>query len=92
MRQLERTLRTLFLRLQRREIFDEGVKQVMITHQRIKAYSRGAAPAGRINEDDRVGEVLGLGVDVERGVGGIIPVQATRIRRGSATGEGAGPR
>jgi ATP-dependent Lon protease len=32
-----------------------------------------------MNPGDRVGEVLGLGVDVERGIGEVIPIQATRI-------------
>lgn len=34
----------------------------------------------QINEESRVGEMLALGVDPERGMGSIIPVQATPVR------------
>jgi ATP-dependent Lon protease len=84
-RQLEWTLRTLFLRLQRREIFDQEESSVVITHQLIKRYLEEPTLPKRINEEDRVGEVLALGVDVERGIGSVIPIQATRIRGASNT-------
>jgi ATP-dependent Lon protease len=35
-----------------------------------------------INEDDRIGEMMGLGVNVEVGVGILIPIQATPVRAG----------
>jgi ATP-dependent Lon protease len=78
-RQLELVLRTLLLRLQRREVFENGRDQVAITRQLIKAsLDEPGLPSG-MNPDDRVGEVLALGVNAERGIGAVIPVQATRV-------------
>jgi ATP-dependent Lon protease len=85
-RQLEVTLRTLFLRLQRREIFDEGKDRVIITHRLIKRYLEEPTMPRNITDEDRVGEVLGLGVNAERGVGSIIPIQATAIRGAGTDG------
>ncbi len=79
-RQLEVMLRTLFLRVQRREIFDQGKARAIITHQMIRQHLEQPSTPRLINEEDRVGEVLGLGVDVERGIGSVIPIQATSIR------------
>jgi ATP-dependent Lon protease len=42
-----------------------------------------------VHIEDRIGEVLGLGVDVERGIGNVIPIQATSIRGGASEGIGA---
>jgi ATP-dependent Lon protease len=39
-----------------------------------------------INSDDRVGEMNALGVNVEHGIGSIVPVQATPIRLAGALG------
>jgi len=79
-RELERIVRTLFLRLLRKEILGKNEKSVKITRQKIKQYLDPPIPPRQISEEDRVGEMLGLGVDVERGVGSIIPIQATLIR------------
>jgi len=81
-RQLELTLRTLLLRLQRRFLFEGGEERVEIHHHLIKNCLEEPAPPATINSDDRIGEVLALGVNAERGVGGLIPVQATRIAAG----------
>jgi len=78
-RELERVIRTLFLRLLRKEILGQGQSSVLITRAKIKQYLEPPAPSRRINPDDRIGEMLGLGVDPERGIGSIIPIQATRI-------------
>ncbi len=78
-RQLELTLRKLLLRLQRRHIFEAGEEAVQITHHMIKEALDAPSPPEAINRDDRVGEILALGVNPELGVGSIIPVQATRI-------------
>lgn len=83
-RQLEQLLRTLLLRVHRKEILAGGVSQVFITRQSIKQHLDQPARPRTINDEDRVGEVLGLGVDVERGIGVIIPIQATRIAGGPA--------
>ncbi len=79
-RELERIIRTLFLRIQRKEILTGGKSSVRITRVKIKQYLEEPIRPRQINKDDRVGEMLALGVDVERGVGSIIPIQATRIR------------
>lgn len=79
-RELERVIRTLFLRLLRKEILGSGRESVIITRAKIKEFLAPPAPARHINPEDRIGEMLGLGVDLERGIGSVIPVQATRIR------------
>ncbi|MBW2072662.1 MAG: AAA family ATPase, partial [Deltaproteobacteria bacterium] len=86
-RQLERTIRTLFLRLQRKEILAGGKKSVQITRQKIKALLEEPLRPRQINDEDRIGEVLALGVNLERGVGTIIPIQATPIRAASEQGQ-----
>ncbi|MCK8602492.1 S16 family serine protease [Desulfoferrobacter suflitae] len=86
-RELERTIRTLFLRIQRKEILTKGERSVRITREKIKAYLDEPIKPRQINEDDQSGEMLGLGVDLEKGVGSVIPIQATRIGMG-ATGGG----
>jgi endopeptidase La len=84
-RELERILRTLFLRILRKEILARGEQGVRITREKVKQYLAPPSLPRQINEESRVGEMLALGVDAERGVGSIIPVQATPIRLG---GEG----
>jgi ATP-dependent Lon protease len=88
-RQLERLLRTLLLRVQRKEMFGKGLSEVCITRRLIKQYLEEPARPRRINDEDRIGEVMGLGVDVEAGIGVVIPIQATRIHGGSAEGASA---
>lgn len=85
-RELERVLRTLFLRLQRKEILGRGLQAVQVSRARIKEYLREPTRPRQINPEDAVGEALALGVEVERGIGAIIPIQATRMG-GGATGE-----
>ncbi|MCG6961731.1 MAG: AAA family ATPase [Acidobacteria bacterium] len=88
-RQLERTLRTLFLRLHRTQVL-AGRGPVVISHDVIKRSLEEPTPARTIAAEDRVGEMLALGVNVERGIGSVIPIQATRIP-GSAAGDRRGP-
>jgi ATP-dependent Lon protease len=82
-RQLERLLRTLLLRVQRKEMFEQGQSEVCITRSLIKQHLQEPARPRRINPDDRVGDLLGLGVDVENGIGVIIPIQATQVHTGT---------
>ncbi|MBC7359123.1 MAG: AAA family ATPase [Desulfacinum sp.] len=82
-RELERLLRTLFFRIQRKELDAEAPKPILITRRKIKEYLDTPSRPWKINEEDRVGEMLALGVNVERGLGSIIPIQATRIRIGA---------
>jgi endopeptidase La len=86
-RELERIIRTLFLRIQRKEILGEGKLSVRITRERIKEYIKEPIRPRQINPEDAIGEMLAVGVDVERGIGSIIPIQATRMGA-SATVEG----
>ena len=81
-RQLERIIRTLFLRIFRKEILMNGRKAVQIDREKIKQYLETPTRPWEVNEEDRVGEMLTLGVNVERGIGSIIPIQATCIRFG----------
>jgi endopeptidase La len=83
-RELERIIRTLFLRIQRKEILSGGQTGVRVTRQKIKALLKAPSPPRQIGPEDACGEMLALGVDVERGVGSIIPIQATWI--GGETG------
>ncbi|MDQ7783111.1 MAG: S16 family serine protease, partial [Desulfomonilaceae bacterium] len=89
-RELERIIRTLFLRIMRKEILGRDSAAVKLTREQVKEYLNAPARARVINEDDRVGEMTALGVNVERGMGSIIPVQATPVRAGHARGNGRG--
>ena len=86
-RELERIIRTLFLRLQRKEIMGRGERAVQISRERIKEHLREPTRPRQINAEDAVGETLALGVDVERGIGAIIPIQATRMGEGASEGK-----
>ena len=79
-RELERIIRTLFLRIFRKEILGKDLSSVLITREKIKAYLETPTPPRQISEEDRVGEMLALGVNVEQGIGSIIPIQATLFR------------
>jgi ATP-dependent Lon protease len=81
-RELERILRTLFLRILRKEILARGEHGIKVTREKVKQYLDPPSLPRQINEESRIGEMLALGVDVERGVGSIIPVQATPVRLG----------
>lgn len=78
-RQLERVIRTLFLRVFRKEILVKNRRCVLIERDTIKEHLDAPTRPWKINEEDRVGETLALGVNLERGIGSIIPIQATRI-------------
>jgi len=85
-RQLELVLRSLLLRVQRRDLVDAGRDSIRIDRRLIRE-RLDLPPRPRVaNATDRVGEVLGLGVDAERGIGAVIPIQVTRIP--GATGDG----
>ncbi len=88
-RQLERVIRTLFLRVFRKEILMKGRKTVRIDREMIKKHLDAPTRPWRIKEEDRVGEMLALGVNLERGIGSIIPIQATRIPSGGEKTEGS---
>jgi ATP-dependent Lon protease len=89
-RQLERIIRTLFLRVFRKEILMRGRKAVLIDREMIKQHLEEPTRPWKLNAEDRVGEMLTLGVNVERGIGSIIPIQATRIQFGGDAEQGAG--
>ncbi|MGD8984349.1 MAG: AAA family ATPase [Desulfobacteraceae bacterium] len=78
-RELERIIRTLFLRSLRKDILISRKHARKITRETINRYLEKPRPPWRMNEENRVGEMLALGINVERGVGSIIPIQATRI-------------
>ncbi len=86
-RELERLLRTLFFRIQRKELSDGKTRPVLITRRKIKQYLDAPIRPWKINAEDRIGEMLALGVNLERGVGSIIPIQATRIHLGNRISE-----
>jgi len=79
-RDLERVLKNLFLRVHRREVQAKKRSPVPITKEMIVQYLEEPHIARRINKDDRVGEVMGIGVNSELGIGSLIPVQATLLQ------------
>ncbi|MDR3556243.1 MAG: AAA family ATPase [Syntrophobacteraceae bacterium] len=81
-RDLERIMRTLFLRTQRKEIMVKGRTSVKLDMARIGKYLDAPNRQRSINEDDRIGEMMALGVNLEMGVGGLIPIQVTPVRVG----------
>jgi ATP-dependent Lon protease len=81
-RDLERILRTLFLRVHRKEILAKSEPFVGITREKIKEYLEDPGRPRHINEEDRVGEMMALGVNMEMGVGSLIPIQATPVKSG----------
>ena len=86
-RELERIIRTLFLRIGRKDILAQELESVKITRTVIKKYLEPPRSFRVINDEDRVGEAMGLGVNVDLGLGSLIPIQTTVIPRG---GEGEG--
>lgn len=78
-RELERVIRTLFLRIQRRKIRDRQEGAVTITREMIKGTLKEPIRPRQVNPDDAIGEMLGVGVDLERGVGSVIPIQASHM-------------
>ncbi len=81
-RELERIIRTLFLRIFRKEVLSGKNLSVRISREKVKEYLEPPRPPRQINEEDRVGEMAALGVNMELGLGMIIPIQATRIHMG----------
>jgi ATP-dependent Lon protease len=81
-RDLERIMRTLFLRTQRKEIMVKGKNSVTLDLAKIRKYLDAPNRQRLINEDDRIGEMMALGVNLEMGVGALIPIQVTPIRVG----------
>lgn len=90
-RELERVIRTLFMRSLRKEIMTARTQRVKITRQKIGEYLELPRAPRRISEDDRVGEIVALGINVERGIGTIIPIQATEIRMSRGKGPVGSP-
>jgi ATP-dependent Lon protease len=81
-RDLERIMRTLFLRTHRKEIMVKGKHSVKLDLAKIKMYLDTPNRQRLINEDDRIGEMMALGVNLEMGVGALIPIQVTPVRVG----------
>ena len=88
-RDLERIVRTLFLRAQRKEIMGEGKTSVKLTSIKIHKYLDEPNRPRLINDDDRIGEMMGLGVNMEMGIGTLIPIQVTPMKPGFDTKEGS---
>lgn len=78
-RDLERVIRTLFLRVHRLEVLGKGRAPVRITRSLIRQCVEEPDRPRLINAEDRVGEMLAIGVNAELGVGSIIPVQVTAV-------------
>ena len=85
-RDLQRILTTLFLRLHRRELQSKRKASVQVTKELIIQYLDEPNKPRSINEDDRVGEIMGLGVNSELGIGSLIPIQATPLRNAGDQG------
>ncbi len=81
-RDLERIMRTLFLRTQRKEIMVKGRVSVTLDLTKVGKYLDAPNRQRLINEDDRIGEMMALGVNLEMGVGALIPIQATPVGYG----------
>jgi len=79
-RQLERVIRTVFLRALRREVLSGKSTTVHLNRQHIRHYLEEPRRPARINDEDGIGEILGLGVNPELGVGSLIPIQVTSIK------------
>ncbi len=60
-RELERLLRTLFLRLFRKEILSGSKRKVLITRASIRESLDPPRGPRQINDEDRVGEMMALG-------------------------------
>ncbi len=84
-RDLERVIRTLFLRIHRKEILSRKSRSVSITRAKVEKYLGAPSQARQINQEDRVGEAMGIGVNAELGVGSLIPIQATPLPGGEAS-------
>jgi endopeptidase La len=78
-RELERLIRTLFLRIFRKEILLKNEHAIIINREMIEDYIKTPTGPRTINEEDRIGEMMGLGVNLEIGAGALIPIQATLI-------------
>ena len=67
----------------------EGKSSAKINFAKIHKYLDVPNRQRFINEDDRIGEAMGLGVNMEMGVGSLIPIQATPVRTGRDRKDGA---
>lgn len=79
-RELERMIRTLLLRAFRKEILTSRHFSVKVTREKIKKYLEAPVLPRQINNEDRVGEMMALGINVELGIGSLIPIQATLVK------------
>ncbi len=80
-RELERVIRTLFLRALRKEVMGNS-QAAVLNSDKVAEYLEPARPKRGINEYDGIGEIMGLGVNPELGVGSLIPIQATPVHLG----------
>ncbi len=87
-REVERIVRKLFLRIQRKEIIEKAKRSIAIQWEDIKEHLGDQDRPKQINDEDRVGEMMALGVNVEAGMGSVIPIQVTRVRMGRDSGNG----
>lgn len=85
-RELERIIRTLFLRIFRKEVLAKGRENIRITRAKIKECLEQPRGPRKINPDDRIGEMMGLGVNAEMGLGTVVPIQATPMEAAGVEG------
>lgn len=79
-RDLERIIRMLFLRVQRKDILGGEKGAVKLALSMLPRYLDEPPRPRLINTDDRIGEMMGLGVNMELGIGTLIPIQVTPMK------------
>jgi ATP-dependent Lon protease len=89
-RDLERVIRTLFLRIHRKENLSQRARSVRITHEKVRKHLDEPSQVKKINQEDRIGETMGIGVNTELGVGSLIPIQTTPVTTGEKAVESKG--
>ena len=77
-RELERLMRTLFLRIFRKEILPGLKQKVLITRNEIREYLEPPKGPRQINDDDRIGEMMSLGVTWISASGRLSPFRLPR--------------
>jgi hypothetical protein len=85
-RQFELVLRSLLLRAQRRLIFEGGSSRVVLDHNTIREMLDEPIPPRQVQPEDLVGEVAALGVNPERGIGSLLPIQVTAVPGSDTSG------
>jgi MoxR-like ATPase len=85
-RQLDLTLRSLLLRAQRRLVFEGDRARVVLDHNTVRDMLDEPILPRRVQPEDLVGEVAALGVNPERGIGSLLPIQVTAVPGAASEG------